>query len=355
MIVAATIRDVARACGVHISTVSRTFSAPHLVNPETRGRVLVAAEELGYRPNRAARALITGRTGNLGLIVADISNPYFPPMIKSAQARARQHDYGIFVADTDEDPQVEQELVETMAKQVDGVVLCSPRMANSAIQRLALDVSLVVINRVVSGVPSVVMDVARGARAAIDHLVGLGHQKLAYVAGPGGSWTNREIRRSALAAARAANVDLQVLGPTPPNQSGGLAAAATVASSGATAVLAYNEVIAVGVLAGLEELGVRVPDDVSVVGVDDTALSTLVRPALTTVATPTAAAGRAAVDLLMHLDDPSGRRGEPQRQPDAHLILQTTLTVRQSTRRPPQSSSQSRSESARRLRTSIKD
>lgn len=96
---AATIKDVARACGVHVSTVSRTFSAPHLVNPATRSRVLAAADDLGYRPNRAARALTTGRTFNMGLIVADISNPFFPPLIKAAQAQARGRDYHVFVAD----------------------------------------------------------------------------------------------------------------------------------------------------------------------------------------------------------------------------------------------------------------
>jgi len=101
--VPATIRDVARESGVHISTVSRTFSAPHLVNPDTRTRVLACAEQLGYRPNRAARALITGRTYNVGLIVADIANPFFPPLIKAAESQARQRDYHIFVADSNED------------------------------------------------------------------------------------------------------------------------------------------------------------------------------------------------------------------------------------------------------------
>src|SRR5436189_481009 len=94
-----TIRDVAHASGVHVSTVSRTFSAPHLVNPDTRSRVLSTAESLGYRPNRAARALITGRTHNIGLIVADIANPFFPPLIKAAESQARQRDYHLFVAD----------------------------------------------------------------------------------------------------------------------------------------------------------------------------------------------------------------------------------------------------------------
>src|SRR6185369_11335169 len=114
---------------------------------------LATAEHLGYRPNRAARALITGRTTNLGLIVADIANPYFPPMIKAAQSQARLHDHHIFVADTDEDPAVEEELVRTLAAQVDGILLCSPRMASAALEMLAREVPIVVVNRVVEGIP----------------------------------------------------------------------------------------------------------------------------------------------------------------------------------------------------------
>ncbi len=332
-----TIRDVARASGVHVSTVSRTFSAPHLVNPETRSRVLATAESMGYRPNRAARALITGRTGNIGLIVADIANPYFPPMIKAAESQARQRDYHVFVADTDEDPVVEEELVQAMAKQVDGILLCSPRMANSSIERLAREVPLVVVNRVVADLPAVVMDVAQGAREAIEHLVGLGHRELLYLAGPRGSWTNREIRRSALATARAHGAQLEVVGPNPPTQTGGIAVAARVRASGATAVLAYNDMMAIGLLTGLHDLGVAVPGEVSVVGIDDTAFSTLVRPSLTTVSTPTVAAGRAAVDMLLQQDiQPRAGRGAGQRDPDtrrtsAQVILQTTLIPRDST------------------------
>jgi LacI family transcriptional regulator len=333
-----TIRDVARASGVHVSTVSRTFSAPHLVNPETRSRVLAAAESMGYRPNRAARALITGRTGNVGLIVADIANPYFPPMIKAAESQARQRDYHVFVADTNEDPLVEEELVQAMAKQVDGVLLCSPRMTNSAIERLAREVPLVVVNRAVADLPAVVMDVAQGATAAIAHLVELGHRELLLLAGPRGSWTNREIRRAVQTAARAAGVRLEVVGPNPPTEGGGQAAARRVRDSAATAVLAYNDLMAIGLLAGLHELGVAVPDEISVVGIDDTALSTLVRPRLTTVATPTVAAGRAAVDMLLQ-QDITRRAGRSAgattpadgRRTSVQVILQTTLIPREST------------------------
>jgi LacI family transcriptional regulator len=191
-----TIRDVAHASGVHVSTVSRTFSAPHLVNAETRSRVLAVAGELGYRPNRAASSLTTGRTNNIGLIVADLANPFFPPLIKAAQAAARKQDYHLFVADTDEDPAEEEDLVLAFSKQVDGIVLCSPRLSNKALEKLSERVSFVLVNRRIRGLTTVVMDVAQGARAAMDHLIELGHRRVALVAGPAGSWTSAEIRKA---------------------------------------------------------------------------------------------------------------------------------------------------------------
>ncbi|MFY1682292.1 LacI family DNA-binding transcriptional regulator [Micromonospora sp. WMMD730] len=333
----ATIRDVARASGVHISTVSRTFSAPHLVNPETRGRVLACAEDLGYRPNRAARALITGRTHNIGLIIADIANPFFPPLIKAAEGQARHRDYHVFVADTNEDPAAEEELVHALAKQVDGVLLCSPRMSNGLIEQVSREVPVVVINRQVTGLPCVMMDVGQGARAAIEHLLGLGHRRIALLGGPRGSWTHQQMRRAAGAAARSGGAELTVLGPNPPTETGGGELAARVRDSGVTAVLAYNDLMAIGLIEGLDQLGIRVPQDVSVVGVDDIALSRLTRPKLTTVATPTAAAGRTAVDMLLqHDSDPRPRGGGRaaavgDRRTTAQVMLQTELVIRDST------------------------
>jgi LacI family transcriptional regulator len=317
--VPATIKDVARAAGVHISTVSRTFSAPHLVNPDTRTRVMTIAEQLGYRPNRAARALITGRTHNIGLIVADIANPFFPPLIKAAESQARMRDYHVFMADTDEDAGVEEKLIGALAKQVDGILLCSPRLANSTIEQLAAEVPLVTVNRPVPGLPAVLMDVAHGARAAMDHLVGLGHTDIVLLAGPRGSWASRELRRT---AGRAPGARLTVLGPFPPNERGGAEAARQVRGTNATAVLAFNDLMAIGLLEGLDGLGISVPGEVSVVGIDDILLSRFTRPRLTTVATPAADAGRAAVDLLLQRAE-SGAT--------AQLSLPTELVVREST------------------------
>ncbi|MGP3910420.1 LacI family DNA-binding transcriptional regulator [Nonomuraea sp. 10N515B] len=315
----ATIKDVARACGVHVSTVSRTFSAPHLVNPATRSKVMAVADDLGYRPNRAARALTTGRTFNMGLIVADISNPFFPPLIKAAQAQARGRDYHVFVADTDEDPRVEEELIRTFTKQVDGVLLCSPRLSNRMIERLAEDVPFVVINRRIKGMPAVLMNVAQGAKLALEHLTGLGHRRIALVSGPIGSWTSNEMQG---VAAEAPGLDLVFFGPNQPTESGGLAVAADVAACGATAVLAYNDLVALGLIEGLAAMEIGVPDQISVIGFDDILPGRLNRPKLTTVAMPAVAAGRMAVDLLLQ----SGGEG-------ATVTLDTALIVRESTGR----------------------
>jgi len=196
-------------------------------------------------------------------------------------------------------------------------------MSNSLIEQLSREVPLVVVNRQITGLPAVVMDVAQGARLAIEHLTGLGHRRLALAAGPRGSWTSKEIRRSAAAAARAAGAELTVIGPNPPTEDGGIAVADHVRKAGVTAVLAYNDLMALGLIEGLQTQGLRVPGDVSVVGIDDITLSRLTRPKLTTVATPTAAAGRAAVDMLLaHGDD---------RRTTALVNLQTELVIRDST------------------------
>ncbi|MEU4831397.1 LacI family DNA-binding transcriptional regulator [Streptosporangium sp. NPDC023615] len=313
-----TIRDVAHASGVHVSTVSRTFSAPHLVNAETRTRVLAVAEELDYRPNRAARSLKTGRTNNVGLIVPDLANPFFSSLIKAAQAAARRQDYHLFVADTGESPSEEEELILAFSKQVDGIVLCSPRLSNKALEKLSESVSFVLVNRLIRGLTTVVMDVAHGARVAMEHLAELGHRRVALVTGPAGSWTSGEIRR---AVAEVSGLDVVVIGPNPPTEEGGVAAAAGIVEAGVTGVLAYNDLVAIGLIEGLEALGVGVPGDVSVIGFDDSTTGRLYRPKLTTVAMPASAAGRMAVDLLVQ-------------SMSAATVLETHLVVRDSTAPP---------------------
>jgi DNA-binding LacI/PurR family transcriptional regulator len=323
-----TIRDVAAAARVSVATVSRALSSPHLVNQVTRERVLAVATELGYRPSPAARSLITGRTANIGIVVPDLGNPFFTGVLKSVQARAREAGYAVLVGDSDEDPAAEEELVRMMAKQVDGVLLCSPGIKDGLITALAANQPLTLLNRRIRGIGATLMDSAGGMRQIVGHLADLGHERCAYLNGPRNSWSNRERRRGLRAAARQRNVEIVELGPFPPRYDGGVQAADLAVAADVTAILAYNDVMALGVLARLRDLGIDVPGRLSVTGFDDLVFAAVCAPPLTTVAMPVQQAGRSAVDLLL---------GQLDHKDTAttHLDLPTHLIVRATTAAPP--------------------
>jgi LacI family transcriptional regulator len=273
---AVTIRDVARAAGVSASTVSRALSNPGMVDVATRERVTAMAEHLGYRPNRAARGLITGRTGNLGLILPDLANPFFPSVVKGIQQQAHESDYQVFVADTDEDPSAELGLVRSLAKQVDGIILCSPRMKTAELREAATYAPVVLVNRKAGSIPAVAMDNADGMRQIVDHLAGLGHARIGFVAGPRSSWSTRERSRVLRSATAAVGVELVEIGHFAPTFDGGLAAAEGVVVSGVTAVVAYNDLVALGLLNALRDRGIDMPGQLSLVGIDNIQMSSMV-------------------------------------------------------------------------------
>ena len=324
---APTIRDVARAAGVSQATVSRALSMPELVRPGTRARVEAAARELGYRPNRAARGLITGRTGNLGLIVPDLSNPFFAAVVKGVQAAARAADYSVFIADTDEEAGAEADLLRALAKQVDGLILCSPRAPDDELAAVDSDSTVVLMNRRAGERPSVTVDNADGMRQALEHLAALGHRRVAFVAGPRTSWSNGQRERGLRQTADAGGVDLVHLGHFPPQFEGGVAAADLAVASGATAVIAYNDLVAFGLLSRLSARGIPVPHALSVVGCDDIGMSAMCHPALTTVSIPKRAAGRATVGLLLSMLDAGADAGPMHRELPTQLIVRDTTGV----------------------------
>lgn len=323
-----TIRDVARQAQVSVATVSRALSAPHQVNQLTRERVLAVAAELGYRPSPAARSLITGKTGNIGIVVPDLGNPFFTDVLKSVQSRARQTGYAVLVGDCDEDPAAEEELVRMMAKQVDGVLLCSPGIKDGQISQLAEETSLTLLNRRVRGIGATLMDSAGGMRDVVEHLAALGHRRCAYLNGPRSSWSNRERRRGLRAAAQQHGVEVVELGPFPPRYDGGVRAADLAVAADVTAVIAYNDIMALGLLARLRDRGIDVPGDLSVTGFDDLVYAAMCAPPLTTVAMPLEAAGRAAVDQLLGQVADGGATV-------TQLELPTHLIVRSTTSTPP--------------------
>jgi DNA-binding LacI/PurR family transcriptional regulator len=328
-----TIHDVAKAANVSPSTVSRAYTMPELLRADTRERVLTAAHALGYQPNKAARGLITGRTGNIGLIVPDLSNPFFPAVLKGAQARAREADYSVFLADAEEDQGLEEELIRAMAKQVDGVVLCSSRASDETLAAIAKDTPLVLLNRRIGTIPAVLLDNVGGARQAAEHLAALGHRRVAYANGPASSWSNRARRRGLKARASALGLDVVEVGPCAPTFEGGLAAADLCVAAAVTAVVAFNDLVALGIQSRLRDRSIKVPGDISVIGFDNIPMAQMGSPPLTTVAVPGERAGRLAIDVLTRQmgPQPAGSNGI-----NTHEPLPTTLIVRASTAPPPE-------------------
>ncbi len=295
---AATLKDVAEAAGVSISTVSRVFSSPGRISPETSRRVREVATRLRFSPNVMARSLITGTSPNIGLVVPDISNPYMTTLLKAAQRVSRLQSTGIFVADTDDSADIEREVCEQFAQQSRGVVLCAPRMSTSHIREISQLVPLVLVNRVVEGIPCYFTDSRAALRELLDDLVAQGHRRIAYLPGPAASWSNKQRARTVADRAKALDVELVRLEPTEGMHADGVAAATEVLKLGVTAVMAFDDVLAAGLVEGLRRLGKSVPEDVSVTGHDDI-LSELVHPGLTTVTGQSDRVGQLAVSRLL--------------------------------------------------------
>ena len=186
-----TITDVARECGVAASTVSRALSRPGRVSEPTRERILQVADRMGYRPNPIARALPSGRTAMLALLVPDVTNPFFSLMIRGAERQAAAAGYTLVLADTDESPEAEAIHIERLARTVDGIIIGTPRLPAERIGRLAGRYPLALVNGVVSGVAHVVIDTPGGMSQAGEHFASLGHRFVAYLAGPRASWADR--------------------------------------------------------------------------------------------------------------------------------------------------------------------
>ncbi|MGM7699068.1 LacI family DNA-binding transcriptional regulator [Microbacterium sp. A84] len=325
---AVTIRDIASTAGVSTATVSRALSGSGTVSARTRGLVESVAHELGYRPLHGTDAAGTPRAQVIGLIVPDLDNPFFASMCKGIQNRARAAGFSVFIADSDEDPSLEAELGHRMSSNVDGLILASARGSDDNIRSIAAAVPVVLLNRRVEGVASIVFDSAGGTDAAMRHLIALGHRSIAYAAGPAHSWSNRE-RSAAIAEFRASRDDLEVidLGAFPPSFAGGREAADIAVASGATAVLAYNDLMALGLLERLRQRGISVPQQMSVMAFDNIPASNMVWPTLTSIDNPRIEMGRACVDALLDtmLDD-SSRLSSPGEVP-VHLVVRESTGV----------------------------
>jgi DNA-binding LacI/PurR family transcriptional regulator len=300
-----------------VSTVSRALSNPDRVSRATREHIQTVALRLGYRSNRAV-----ARANMLALLVHDITNPYNFGLIRGAEAQARAAGYTLVLGDTQQSSDLESTHAERLRSSVDGLLLAASRLPDRGLRELAGQLPVVLFNRELTGLPSVVMDSVVGSRQIIEHLAALGHRSVAYLAGPRDAWTNDERWRALSGVAAEVGIEIVRLGPFVPTLEQGIAAADIGLASGASALVAFNDLLAIGALQRLERRGIDVPGEISVVGYDDIFGSDFCHPPLTTVTGDVADAGRTLVDLLL------GTIAQGSR---AQLILPTQLRVRDST------------------------
>lgn len=295
-----TIEEVAAAAGVSRATVSRVMNGRTSVAPEIAARVHAAADRLQYRPSNIARSLSLGRTNTVALVVPDLGNPMFQQVLRGAMAAAAESGYRVLVAETGETATEEAEAALEARLRCDALILASPRMPEEELAALLPRAApLIVLNRPVTGAPTLAVDYAHGMNAIVDHLVALGHRDLAYLAGPPAAASDRA-RLAGLAEAAQRHPFLRVRTiPAGTTIEDGYRVADEVLESRATGALAFNDLVAFGLLARLNETGVAVPGDISVTGFDGIELSRYATPSLTTASVSQFELGRRAWERLV--------------------------------------------------------
>jgi LacI family transcriptional regulator len=276
------------------------------MNAQTEKRIRDIAAELGYRINPMARALQTGRTRMIAIMVSDITNPVYADLIRGAESISTVEGYTLVFAESHDSREQEVRSVERLVPAVDGVILVAPRVDDAAIRAIAEQKPVVVVNRAIDGLPVFISHDEPAIALAVEHLHGLGHRSLAYLSGPSASWASAHRGEVLDRAAKQRGMDIVELGPNSATADGGRDAVETVRTSGATAVIAYNDIMAMGLIAAARDRGVVVPYDLSVIGFDDVFGADIVNPALTTVRGPLSAMGRAAVERLIADVDGAG-------------------------------------------------
>ncbi|HEY3574001.1 MAG TPA: LacI family DNA-binding transcriptional regulator [Arthrobacter sp.] len=321
------IADVAIKAGVSHATVSRVMNGNFTVDPAIAQRVRDAAAELNYQPNPVGRSLALGKTDTIGIVVPDLANPTFQAILRGLSMAAAQDGYRVLIADSSEVSSEEAILAGEARRRCDGLVLCAPRMGDAELEELAPSLHpMVLINRSTTEarVPSLEVDYSQGVQELAAHLVRLGHSSIAFLAGPARSASNRA-RMDGLDKFRAAHpgVELRMLEGGSSFETGH-EAVDEVLASGATGVLAFNDLVAMGLLSGLHERGVRVPEDISITGFDDIPFARYTTPPLTTAAVPITELGERAWHSLRALI----RNAEA---PDEETTFQPRLEIRGST------------------------
>ena len=347
-----TLRDVAARAGVHPATASRALNLETriLVSEDTAQRVLDAAAALGYRPNPVARSLRTRRSHTVGVLIPDLNNPLFPPIVRGLEDRLAAAGYVALIGNTDSDDERERMVFEQMrARHVDGLVLATARLRHPLLAEAARsEMPVVLINRLAQdySFPSVTVDNERGVRMAVAHLSALGHRRIAHIAGPQEMSTGLSRYRGFVTAMESGGLqvdsDLIVFAKAftveegvrcsrlllERGAGGGSTGIGTGTATGCTAIAAANDMLAVGCYAALDDAGLSCPDDISVVGFNDMPFIDRLRPPLTTIRFPHYQVGTEAAQLLLE-------RIAEHAGPVKILYLAPELVIRGSTARAP--------------------
>jgi LacI family transcriptional regulator len=332
----ATLRDVASAAGVHPATASRALSPGTrlLVGEETARRVVEAAERLGYRPNPVARSLRTRRSDTIGVLIPDLNNPLFPPIIRGIEDRLAESGYVALIGNTDADPGRERLVFDRMrARHVDGFVLATATLGSAILAEAAeAGLPVVLVNRTAQDYPfsSVSADNEQGVRAAVAHLVSLGHTRIGHIAGPQDVSTGTARLRGYQDAMRVHRLPVRetdvVYASGYTVEEGLRCGRQLLGPAGSlTAVVAANDMLAVGCYGALDGLGLRCPEDVSVIGFNDMPFVDRLRPPLSTIRFPHTQVGAEAARLLIE------RIETGEGSPVKILFLAPELVIRGST------------------------
>jgi DNA-binding LacI/PurR family transcriptional regulator len=325
-----TIHDVAARAGVSKSLVSLALRQSPKVSPASRAAILAAASELGYRTNAAARSLADRRSRTIGVLVLDLHNPIFAQILDGVQTEVRSHGYSVMLVTGNSDPATEQAEIDKLLEfQVEGLILISHRMSDTTVREFAREVPVAIITRQDvsdSNIATVSNDDIRGAQLAVEHLVRLGHTRIAHISG-GENTVSADRERGYRIAMSHAKLDAHMcVVPGAFTDLGGYNAARTAlaADPAPTALFVANDIAAVGAIAAIEESGLSVPDDVSIIGYDGMALGALRSLNLTTIAQPLTEMGQlGARALFARLENPD--------EPSAHTAMNPELIERGTT------------------------
>jgi LacI family transcriptional regulator len=330
----ATLKEVAHAAGVSLASASYAVNGTGSLGEATRRHVLEVAARLGYRQNLSARAMRTGKTGAIGLVLPDLTNPFFPTLAQSVIQTARQHAYRVFVTDTEGSSELEAESIELLVRHgVDGIVWFPIRDRDTARESLA-DVPTVVIDRTIPGLESIQADYAGGGRLAADHLLACGHRSIGVISGPRDVLSMRQRCDAAIERIRArgrlafdvSNAFALDLEPEVKE---------AIRSRSATAVFCGADLIALGVIDYARSIRLAVPGQLSVIGFDDIPWAQLSSPRLTTIDMPLGDMAAEAVESVL-------RRADESRESRRKIVFDTTLVERDSVRRLPARGKQGR-------------